>query len=37
MHIQWSGELMFCIFVFGLISLAGFFFYDQYKENHKKS
>ena len=39
MHIQWSGELLFFIFVFGLISLAGFMLYDLSKEKrkHKKS
>ena len=39
MSIQWSEGFVFFIFVFGLISLAGFMLYDQYKEKrkHKKS
>lgn len=35
MHIQPSGELAFCILIFGAIALAGIFLYDQYKENKK--
>lgn len=37
MNIQWSGELLFFIFVLGVVSLAGVMFYDQYKQSKKKS
>ena len=36
MNIPWSGELMFAIVVFGVISLAGVLLFDQYNQDKKK-
>ena len=36
MHIEWSGELFFVIFILGLISLAGFMLIDQYIQKKQK-
>lgn len=32
MNIEWTGELVLFIFIFGLVSLAGFMIYDQHKQ-----